>query len=116
MAKYIIPSTRKGDTFPGVVFTIKVNGTPLVLTDAVITMDLRLTDTSSSALRLTSVANAGFTISATPTDGTFTLNSQIIDVPAGTYNYDINILLSNDTVKTYVWGTWSVIQDVTYDS
>jgi hypothetical protein len=115
VAKYIIPSTRKGDTFPGVIFTIKVNGTGLDLTSAVITADFRLLDTGPSALRLTSVANAGFTISPTPANGTFTLNAQIFSIDAGTYNYDINIALSNNTVKTYIWGTFTIVQDVTYD-
>ena len=114
-SRYDFPETIKGDTFNGILFTIKVNDVALNLTDAEINMDLRLTPTGDSVKRFTSVGDADITISATPTDGIFTFNRQIIDVTANNYKYDIQIVLADDTVKTYISGNWKIVQDVTYD-
>ena len=116
MAKYDFPSMRRGDSFLGTIFTVKVNGTPLDLSgDCIIRMDLRLTALGTVAKSFTSVANAGITISATPTDGTFTINETIMDIPAGDYLYDIQIKLDTDEIFTFIWGNFPLIQDITYD-
>jgi hypothetical protein len=115
MALYNFPNLRKGDTYPGAVFTINVNGSPLDLTSAEVDIDLRLTALGAVAKTFTSVGGGGITISATPTDGTFTIDDQIVDIAAGTYLYDIEITLSNGVVMTPVWGNWQIIQDITYD-
>ena len=112
---YNFPNHVKGDTFDGVLFTLTVNTVALNLTGAVINMDLRLTKTGVSVERFTSVADEHITISATPTDGTFTFNEQIISVDAGNYFYDIEIVFPDTTVKTYIAGRWNIIQDVTYE-
>jgi len=114
-SRYDFPETIKGDTFNGILFTILVNDVGLDLTDAEINMDLRLTPTGASVERFTSVGDVNITISATPTDGKFTFNRQIIDVAANNYKYDIQITLADDTVKTYISGNWKIIQDVTYE-
>ena len=115
MARYDFSNAVKGDTFDGVLFTLTLNGVAIDLTGATIIMDLRLTKTGTSVKRFTSVADEHITISATPTDGTFTFNDQIIDVDAADYFYDIQITFADDTVKTYIYGRWTVIQDVTYN-
>ena len=38
---------------------------------------------------------------------------QVVDILAMLYHYDIEITLSNGDVKTYIVGTWDIIQDVT---
>ena len=114
-SRYDFPQTIKGDTFNGILFTIKVNSIALDLTDAIINMDLRLIPSGVSVKRFTSIANEHITISATPADGKFTFNNQIINVAAENYKYDIQIVLGDDTVKTYIYGNWTIIQDVTYD-
>jgi len=114
MAKYDLPKIRKGDTFDGVQFTININETPADLTGASIKMDLRLTALGDVVKRFTS--SDGITISATPTDGTFVLDQQIISIDAATYMYDIEITFQSGEVKTYIWGNWVIVQDVTYDT
>ena len=113
-SRYDFPDTTKGDTFNGILFTILVNDVALDLTGAEINMDLRLTPTGASVERFTSVGDADITISATPTDGKFTFNRQIIDIAASNYKYDIEIILADNTVKTYISGNWKIVQDVTY--
>jgi hypothetical protein len=115
MAKYDFPTMKKNDTFPGIQFTINVNGLPIDLTNAIVRMDIRETPTGNMVERFTSVGNAGITISATPTDGIFIFNEQIISVPAFNYVYDIEIDFQNNLVETYLWGNFPVSQDVTYD-
>ena len=113
-SRYDFPQVIKGDTFNGILFTIKVNSVALDLTDAEINMDLRLALTGASVKRFTSVNDEHITISATPSDGTFTFNNQLINVPAENYKYDIEITFADDTVKTYIYGNWTIIQDVTH--
>lgn len=112
---YNFPTHIKGDTFDGALFTISLNATAIDLTDAIITMDLRETKNGVSVKRLTSVGDADITIDIDPTLGKFSINNQIIDVDAGRYYYDIQIEFPDNTVKTYVSGTWLITQDVTYE-
>lgn len=41
-----------------------------------------------------------------------TLN-KIVDIEAGNYVYDMNITFPNGMVKTYIWGTFLVQEDIT---
>lgn len=103
----------KADTFDQVNFELKINSVAKNLTGAVIRMQLRKTaDETSSALSLTSVSGAGITITA-PTTGLFKINTQIIDIPVFDYEYDIEILFADNTVKTYVQGIFSITQEIT---
>jgi len=112
---YNFPTHIKGDTFDGAQFTLSLNGSAIDLTDAIITMDMRLTPSGVSVKRLTSVGDADITIGTPASDGIFTINNQIIDVDAGKYYYDIQTEFPDGTVKTYIQGIWLIIQDVTYD-
>jgi len=104
---------KKGDTFDEVPFELKVNTVAVNLTGAVIKMQLRKFDnTSTAALSLTSASSAGITITDA-TAGKFKINSQIIDIDAYTYVYDIQITLSSGVVKTYVSGTFNITNEVT---
>lgn len=114
MVSYNFPNHKKGDTFNGIQFTINVNGSPLNLTGASIAMDLRLTPTGASVERFSTAVGEGITISTPKTAGIFTLDTQIIDIAAGDYYYDIQITLANSTIKTYIGGRWIIEQDITY--
>jgi len=63
-------------------------------------------------LALTSVANAGITIT-NPSSGIFAINRQIINLDAFNYIYDIELIKADGTVKTYVSGNFSITNDVT---
>lgn len=113
-ATYNLPNHIKGDTFPGVSFTITVNGSPLDLTNATVRLYLRNKYKILKHRFSTDVAIGGMTITD-PTNGIVRLDEQIVDVAAGTYNYDLEITLVTGEVYTYVNGTWTILQDVTYD-
>lgn len=110
---YNPPDARRRDTFKGTAFTITVNELPLDLTGASIKMSLKLSkELTTSALDLSTV-NGRIVIQNPTTDGKFNIVPQIIDVPAGTYWYAIQITLSDLSVHTYVEGRWKILQDVT---
>lgn len=109
--------TIKGDTFNEVPFevlrrTSPTTTEPIILTGAVIRMQLRKEACAVAVLTLTTVANDGLTLT-NGANGQFKINEQIIDIKAGRYYYDIEIKFSDDTVKTWVSGYFTVKQDIT---
>jgi hypothetical protein len=102
----------KGDTFEQVTFELLLNDEPYSLEDAIIRMQLRKEYGGIPALSLTSVANAGITITD-DANGLFKINEQIIDICAFNYLYDIEIEFGDGTVKTYISGNFVIKNDVT---
>lgn len=103
---------KKGDTFELVSFQINVNSVALNLTGCTIRMQLRKEYGGVSFLSLTSVANAGITITNADT-GSFKINKQIINIDPYNYIYDIELIKADDTIKTYISGNFLVTNDVT---
>ena len=101
----------KGDTFNEVAFEVKKNGTAINLTGATIRMQLRKEYGGVVGLSLTSVANAGITITDA-VNGLFRINQQIINIPAFNYIYDIEFDFDG-IVKTYISGNFLILNDVT---
>jgi len=102
----------KGDTFEGTTFTILVNGIPLSLTNSFIKMSLKTNkSTLKSDFDLSTTNGRLLIIDAI--NGKFQIVPQIIDIPAALYYYDIQIILSNGKVKTYIEGQWKIEQDIT---
>lgn len=96
---------KRGDTFYQTPINIQVNSVDLDLTGATILMQLR--------------KEAGgvvmFTPALTITDalgGDFQIDEQIINIPACTYQYDIQITLSDDTVVTWISGLFIINDDI----
>ena len=116
IAHYNFKNHTKGDTFDGVLFTLKKNGVAVDLSVCTITMDMRLTALGAIAKSFTSAGSGGITIDADPTSGKFVLDAQIIDIAAGTYMFDMQFLFDDtpDVVKTYIKGNWTILQDITY--
>ena len=102
----------KGDTFEEVNFQMLVNTVSLNLTGCTLRMQLRKEYGGIVYLSLTSVASAGITIT-TPTSGLFKINKQIINIEAANYIYDIELVKSDGTVKTYISGNFLITNDVT---
>jgi hypothetical protein len=102
----------KGDTFEQVTFELLLNDEPYSLEDAIIRMQLRKEYGGIPFLSLTSVANAGLTITNAGL-GRFKINEQIIDICAFNYIYDIEIEFGDGTIKTYVSGNFLIKSDVT---
>ena len=102
----------KGDTFDQVNFQIKVNDVALNLTGFVIRMQLRKEYGGVIIKSFTTVSNAGLTITDA-VNGLFKINRQIIDIPAFSYIYDIELDYPDGTVKTYINGNFAIVNDVT---
>jgi hypothetical protein len=102
----------KGDTFEIVNFQLLVNTVALNLTGCTLRMQLRKEYGGIVYLSLTSVANAGITIT-TAASGLFKINKQIINIDANTYIYDIELIKADGTIKTYISGNFYVTNDVT---
>ena len=102
----------KGDTFNEVTFELQLNNEPYSLEDAIIRMQLRKEYGGIPVLSLTSIDNAGITIT-NDVLGHFKINEQIINVCAFNYLYDIEIQFGDGTVKTYISGNFLIKNDVT---
>lgn len=105
----------KGDTFEAVNFAMTTGLIPVAidLTGAVIKMQLRKQSCDIvKALSLTSVANAGLTIT-NAAGGLFKINKQIINIDPFNYVYDIEITFASGAVKTYISGFFNVTPDIT---
>jgi len=103
---------KKGDTFEVVNFEMLINTVPINLTNCILRMQLRKEYGGVIIKSFTSVANAGLTIT-NPTLGLFKINKQIIDIPAFSYLYDIELDYQDGTVKTYISGNFIINNDVT---
>ncbi len=101
----------KGDWFEQIPMVYKLNGTPQSLIGAVIRMQLRKEKDGVSYLDLTSVANAGITITDA-INGAFKINGQVIDIQAGNYVYDIEFNI-NSKPETLIKGDFIITNDVT---
>ena len=103
---------QRGDTFDEVPFEILIDGDALDLTGAIIKMEVKKDACSSSVLSLTSVADAGITIT-NGLLGQFKINKQIINIKPCNYQYDIQIELAGGEIKTYVGGLFQVVKTIT---
>lgn len=101
----------KGDTFKQIPMVYKINGTPQDLTGAIIRMQLRKERDGVSYLELTSVDDAGITITDA-LNGAFKINEQIIDIQSGNYIYDIEFNI-NGIIETLIKGDFIITNDVT---
>jgi hypothetical protein len=102
----------KGDSFEAVNFQMLVNTVALNLTGSTLRMQLRKEYGGIIYLSLTSVANAGITITNSA-NGLFKINKQVINIEAANYIYDIELVKSDGTVKTYISGNFLITNDVT---
>ena len=104
----------KGDTWNGIPsITLQKNGNPIVIpNDASIYMQIKNDCEDSIAEQTLSTANGCISITD-GANGTFRINPTIINIPSGTYVYDIQINFSSTLIKTYMRGSLTVVQDVT---
>lgn len=105
-----------GDTFLGIPFAIydKSSGTnvPVSLIGAVIKMQIKLNPKDDIVYKELSTDNSLITI-VDAVGGRINIESFNIDFPAGKYFYDIQITFSSGKIRTYIAGTWNILQDIT---
>jgi hypothetical protein len=93
------------------VFAILANNVAVNLTGCTITIQIRKTATASSIDLTLSTADSTITIGGASSNQ-ITLNKKVT-IAAGSYLYDMNVLFPSGEVKTYVWGTFFVQEDIT---
>ena len=108
---YDFPYHIKGDTFKGTEFEILSNALPVNLTGYRIRMHMRSIATSTTILHAFDTDDGTIVINDAA-GGKFTLQPVVIDLPARTYVYDIEFTKAG-VVKTWIRGTWPIINDVT---
>ena len=93
------------------VFTITANNVAVNLTGSTITIQVRKTASASTVDLTLSTADSSITIGGASSNQ-ITLNKQVT-IAAGSYLYDMNVAFPSGEVKTYVWGTFFVQEDIT---
>jgi hypothetical protein len=107
---YDIPPHRRGDTWDGInSIAISVNSVPVVLSGASIKMDFRqgidtpVVMTFSTETSTIQILNGN----------TIRIPARKIEVPFGTYQYDLQVTYQTGIVKTYMSGIWPIVADIT---
>lgn len=98
-------------TFHEVPIQIIIDAVPLDLGNAIITMEVKKDACSTPVLSLTSVGNAGITITDA-VDGWFKINQQLIDLKPCNYQYDVKINIDG-VVDRYFEGLFQVVTTIT---
>lgn len=99
-----------GNTFSGRTIKVSINGSPADLTGAEITMGIRK-NSPVGPLTKTFTDGEGLFVSDAE-GGEFQILSQIIDLPAAYYFYDIQIKFASGVCKTYISGHWNILPSI----
>jgi hypothetical protein len=113
MLTYNIPDHLRGDTWNGISSIIfSKDGIPLSLSGSQIDMQFRK-DVDAPVTFELSTTNGGIVITD-PSNGIIQIVPTLITMQYGTYQYDLEIILADGTVKTYMKGTWKIVPDITH--
>ena len=103
MQNYNLKPVNSGNTYKGAKFTLPSEQT-YSLTGATILMQVR--DEFDTPVVAT------FTLTKL-SEYQFSIPPQVINIKAGTYNYDILIIFADGRKKTYIGGEWTIEPVVT---
>ena len=92
-------------------FAILANEVAVNLAGSTIVIQVRESASSTTPLLTLSTTTSTITITGT-NNNQITLN-KVVDIPSGTYAYDMNVTFPSGVVKTYIWGTFIVQDDIT---
>lgn len=93
----------------GVDYVVTLTRTYIDLTGCSLLMQLRQKAYITPVLSLTD--GAGLTITDAAM-GQFSIDEQVIELPAYIYLYDIQVTFPTGKVKTYIYGTFTIVEDV----
>ena len=97
---------KRGTTFDAVTFAVTVNGSPLDLTGATVTAQIRKQSDAPVIYQIqTAITNAS--------SGQFEFSEQIIDIPNCNYKYDVRIELANGEVNSWIEGQFIITERIT---
>jgi hypothetical protein len=107
---YNIPCHRRGDTWGGIAsITIRVNGVPVNLTGSSIKMEFRRSIDSPVMLTFSTSDNTIQLLS----QSSIRVMPRKIEIPFGTYLYDLQVTYPTGVVRTFVSGEWEITPDIT---
>jgi hypothetical protein len=110
----IFPDITKGDTFTGLKMTfydgVGEDKTPMDLTGVSIVIAFKKGAGQNTVFAFLT-SDATITI-PDPESGEIFLQPRLMDYPAMTYVFDVELTFLSGTVKTYFKGNWRVCQDV----
>jgi len=92
-------------------FSILADTVPVNLTGSTITIQVRKTASASNIDLTLSTADSTISIGGASFNE-ITLNKKVT-IAAGSYLYDMNVSFPSGVVKTYVWGSFFVQEDIT---
>jgi hypothetical protein len=93
------------------VFAITANNVAVDLSGSTITIQVRKTANASIIDLSLSTVDSTITIGGV-SNNQITLNKKVT-IAAGSYLYDMNVAFPSGEVKTYIWGTFFVQEDIT---
>lgn len=99
-------TTYKGDTFSRTFTFTDANGDPLSLAAAEVTMQVRKNAGTIVLINLSE--GNGITVSTNVVTIDFEVN-----IEKGSYKWDLQAAYSDGTIRTYVAGAFSVLNDIT---
>jgi hypothetical protein len=102
MNNYDLPSVNQGNTFEGVDFILPTDS-HYELDNAIAKIHIRNSPVNALVKEFISPNTLIITL-----PHKITLPTQIIDIPAGTYKYDLQITFSDGRVKTFIGGSWVI--------
>lgn len=111
---YKIEDQLRGDTFNGVEYTIRDYDTsePINLTGATIKCQFRK-GSKTGLIQVDLSIGTGLTVTDT-VNGIVEIDSiSRLDWVAGVYYYDVEVTLASGDRKTYIEGTFKIIEDTT---
>ncbi len=107
-----LAEVKRGDSWQGLgLITVKLNDAALDLTGASVLMQLRKRPVHGKTIAEWSTARGSIEMIDTA-NGQFKVVGRVMNVPAGSYAWDIEITLADGRVITIAQGTWRILQDV----
>jgi hypothetical protein len=110
MTEYNIPDHTRGDTYPGLDFEVIINGSAKPLASTDIKIEFRQGSKTGSVMK-TLTNGSGITVTDAPA-GKFRIDAFLVSFPPGKYYYDVQFK-DGSVIKTYIYGAWVILQDVT---
>ena len=108
-AHYNLSTRVRGDTWPGVIFTVEVNEAAADFSGATFSMGFRKRGTRGNlALLLTSEDN-----DITVEENVVTVEPRVLELYPGDYDYDLQVTYSSGKIQTLVGGSITIKSDVT---
>jgi len=103
--EYKMPDIVKGDTLEGFVITLTEDNVPMSLTNAAITMSIKMFSRATEAYQLS--LGHGITI-VNASAGIFQIDDTVINYPVGYYKYHITVRFANGETLTILQGAWEI--------